>query len=212
MEFTAEQVWGCAVAADRINGGYFKEDVWMLNAVPPYRDKQANKMLVKQWLRTNDFVEVTQEDIEKGREIRAYINTWTFKLMAGGLSDFERQALKIAQMDRFTGSNMLEFAIVSCLPSAVVRDKATKELKREIYVSEQLTGEIGDQVAGDITVISNRYNQNFNKYRIVARMGEAFVDFWFGKALDVGATLRIKGRIKFVRDDKTTQLNFVKKV
>jgi hypothetical protein len=115
-------------------------------------------------------------------------------------------------MDRFTGSNMLEFAIVSCLPSAVVRDKATKELKREIYVSEQLTGEIGDQVAGDITVISNRYNQNFNKYRIVARMGEAFVDFWFGKALDVGATLRIKGRIKFVRDDKTTQLNFVKKV
>ena len=26
--FTADQVWGLAVAADRINEGYFKEPVW----------------------------------------------------------------------------------------------------------------------------------------------------------------------------------------
>ena len=28
MLFTADQVWGLAIAADRINGGYFKESVY----------------------------------------------------------------------------------------------------------------------------------------------------------------------------------------
>ena len=28
MEFTADQVWACAAAADRINGGYLKEPVY----------------------------------------------------------------------------------------------------------------------------------------------------------------------------------------
>jgi hypothetical protein len=41
-------------------------------------------------------------------------------------------------------------------------------------------------------------------------MGESFVDFWFSKELSVGTNLRIKGKIKNVRGDKTTQLNFVK--
>jgi len=61
---------------------------------------------------------------------------------------------------------------------------------------------------GDITVISSRYNQNYNKYKINARMGESFIDFWFTKELS--GELRIKGKIKSVRSDKTTQLNYVK--
>jgi len=28
MQFTADQVWALAVAADRINGSYLKEDQW----------------------------------------------------------------------------------------------------------------------------------------------------------------------------------------
>ena len=41
-------------------------------------------------------------------------------------------------------------------------------------------------------------------------MGESFVDFWFGRELLVGANLPIQGKIKRLRDDKSTQLNFVK--
>ena len=41
-------------------------------------------------------------------------------------------------------------------------------------------------------------------------MGEAFVDFWFGKSFDKGATVTVQGKIKAVRGDKTTQMNFVK--
>ena len=210
MEFTADQVWGLAVAADRINGGYIKEDEWLPNATPPCRGREANKKMVKQWLREGAFSEATADDIEQGREYRRFFNTYTMKALMGGLSDFDRQALRIAQMDTFTGKNMLEFAVVSCLPSCARREQERTELKREVYASEQLIGDVGEVIRGDIEVISSRYNVNYNKHKIVARMGEAFVDFWFSQNLDKGAVRTVQGKIKAVRGDKTTQLNFVK--
>ncbi len=209
MEFTADQVWGLAVEADRINSGYVKDAVWgQSDSGESKLIKQANKVMVKQWLRDNR--QPSAEDAEKGREYRNFFNTYTMKALMGGLSDFDKQALRIAQMDVFTGKNMLEFAIVSCLPSTARREQERTELKREVYSSEQLVGNVGDVIRGDIEVISSRYNVNYNKHKIVARMGEAFVDFWFSQNLDKGAVRTVQGKIKAVRGDKTTQLNFVK--
>ena len=208
VTFTADQVWGLAVAADRINEGYFKEDLWMYNATPPFIQKKANKAMVKEWLRTQDFIEMTEADVALGREYRNYFNSYTLKALTGQLSDFDKQALKIAQKDSFTGRDMLEFAVVSCLPSVARRDQAHTALKREIYQSEQLQGAAGDVIVGDITVIRTRYSKEYNKYRIDARMGESIVDFWHTKELQ--GTVRIKGKIKQQRGNKATQLNYVK--
>ena len=210
MEFTADQVWGLAVAADRINDGYCKEEVVVYENNCRKVIKEANKAMVKNWLRTGQLSEATEADIAKGREIRAYFKTFTMKALTGKINDFEKQALKIAQMDTFTGRNLLEFAIISCLPQTARLDKARTEIKREIYMSEQLTGEVGDVIQGEIEVISSRFNPNYNKYRIQARMGEAFIDFWF--SAEIKGLAQIKGKIKNVRGDKTTQLNYVKKV
>jgi len=209
MEFTADQVWGLAVEADRVNEGYLKESAWgWADSGESKLIKEANKVMVKQWLRENR--QPSAEDTEKGREYRNFFNTYTMKALMGGLSDFDKQALRIAQMDSFTGKNMLEFAIVSCLPSTARREQERTELKREVYSSEQLVGNVGDVIRGDIEVISSRYSVNYNKHKIVARMGEAFVDFWFSQSLDKGAVRTVQGKIKAVRGDKTTQLNFVK--
>jgi len=205
MEFTADHVWGLAARADAINGEYLKED---------RRDhhtglvvKTANKALVKQWLR--EGASPTETEVESGRKYRDYFKTFTLKALTGQLNDFERTAMKIAAKDEFTGRDMLDFAIISCLPSVARRDQARTELKRDIYASEQLTGRVGEYVTGDITVVQCRYNQNYNKFRVQARMGESFIDFWFGRALE--GECRIKGKIKNVRSgEKTTQLNFVK--
>ena len=211
MEFSADQVWGLAVRADIENAGYCKEPVYAATATHgiDYNTviKQANKVLVKNWLREN--VQPTADEIEAGQKYRSQINTLTLKALAGGLNDFEQTALKIAQKDTFTGRDMLDFAIVSCLPDVARRNVARTELKREIYQSEALPGAVGDTVTGDIDVISSRFNPEFSKYKITARMGESYVDFWFGKALE--GTHRIKGKIKFQRGDKTTALNYVKK-
>ncbi len=208
--FTADQVWGLAVRADTMNGGYCKEPMFAATATHGIdynqKVKEANKVLVKQWLREN--VQPTNIEIQLGQQYRAQINTLTLKALSGKITEFEQTALKIAQKDEFTGRDMLDFAIVSCLPDVARRDKQRTELNREIYTSEQLQGQVGDTIVGEITVIRTRYNPEFSRYKIHARMGESFVDFWFGR--DLEGTMRIKGKIKTQRGDKTTALNYVK--
>jgi hypothetical protein len=208
MEFTADQVWACAAAADRINEGYVKVDQWMLNATPPFLAKKANKSLVKEWLRTNSFTEVTDSDYAAGRVARDHFKTYTLLALTGKMNEFQQTALKIATKDVFTGRDMYDFAVISCLPDVARRDQQQTDLKREIYHSEQLLGSIGDQITGDITVVSSRFKPEYNKFRISARMGDSFVDFWHTE--NINGEVRIKGKIKALREDKTAQLNYVK--
>ena len=209
--FTADQVWGLAVAADRINGGYFKEDVYVMENQCQKRVTQANKLMVKQWLREGAFSEATEADIEKGREVRNYFNGFLLKQISGKINDFEQQALRIAQMDEFTGKNMLEFAIVSCLPGVMLRDQIRNELAREVRASTQLQGAVGDKIQGEIEVVKCYYSKDYDKFRVTAKLVDSFVDFWYNSNLEAGQKLTIKAKIKSVRGDNTTQLNFVKR-
>ena len=208
MKFTADQVWGCAAAAQRINGGYFKEPEFAEDRVTVLRN--ANKTMVKAWLRDEDYSQITAADITAGQTARNHFKSYTFLAIAGRLNEFQQTAMKLAAKEEFTGRDIYDFAVISCLPSVAVRDVANSELKREIYTSEQLQGDVGDTVVGDITVISARFNNDYNRYKITGRMGESFVDFWFGQELE--GTIRVKGKIKTQRGDKTTQLNYVKLV
>ena len=207
--FTAEQVWGLAVEADRINDGYLKEDLWDA-AEAGVRIKTANKVLVKQWLREERQPSV--EDVEKGREIRHYFNGFLLKQISGKINDFERQALRIAQIDEFTSKNLLEFAIVSCLPSTQRRDVDKNALASEVRNSTQLTGQVGDKIQGEIEIVKSYYSQEYNKFRITAKLVDSFVDFWYNTSMDTGSRVSIKAKIKSVRGDNTTQLNFVKRI
>ena len=210
--FTADQVWGLAVAADRINEGYFKEPVWgQSDSGETKVTKDANKLMVKQWLRTNNFTAATEADIEKGREVRNYFNGFLLKQISGKINEFEQQALRIAQMDEFTGRHMLEFAIVSCLPSVMIRDQSRNELAREVRASTQLTGNVGDKIQGEIEVVKCYYSKDYDKYRVTAKLVDSFVDFWYNSNLEAGDRISIKAKIKSVRGDNTTQLNFVKR-
>lgn len=212
MQFTADQVWGLAVRADQQNGGYCKEPVFAATATHGIdynqKIKEANKVLVKRWLTEN--AQPTAEEIELGQKCRAYFNTFTMKLLTGKINDFEQTALKISQKDEFTGRDMLDFAIISCLPNVARVDQMRTDEKREIYHSELLPGAVGDDVVLDISVIRSRYNPEYAKHKILARAGESFIDFWYKDA--VVGELRIKGKIKTQRGDKTTQLNYVKRV
>jgi hypothetical protein len=208
MEFTADQVWACAATAQRVNGGYFKEDVWNHNSPAAFLEKRANKSLVKDWLRTNNFVEVTEADYAAGRSARDHFKSYTLLALTGQLNEFQKTAMKIAAKDVFTGRDMYDFAVTSCLPSVAHRDQTRQEIKREVYASEQLRGAEGDTIQGEIHVINTRFSNEYNKHKITARMGESFVDFWFTKELK--GELTVKGKIKRQRGDKTTQLNYVK--
>jgi len=203
--FTADHVWGLAVAADRMNGGYLKADVYAENL--DVVQKQANKTMVKGWLR-NGQNPATAADVERGREVRNYFNGYLLKQISGKINDFEQTALRIAQMDEFTTRNMLEFAVVSCLPSVMLRDQSRTELKNAISSSVQLAGEEGDKIQGEIEVFKCDYNTTYDKFMVQARMGDSYVSFWFSSRLD--GAVNIRAKIKSQRGDNTTQLNFVK--
>jgi hypothetical protein len=210
--FTADQVWGLAVAADRINEGYFKEQQWGQSDSGESRLlKETNKAMVKYWLRNNNFTAATAADIEKGREVRNYFNGFLLKQISGKINEFEQQALRIAQMDEFTNRNMLELAIVSCLPSVMLRDQSRNELAREVRHSTQLTGAVGDKIQGEIEVVKCYYSKDYDKFRVTAKLVDSFVDFWYNSNLEAGDRISIKAKIKSVRGDNTTQLNFVKR-
>jgi hypothetical protein len=204
--FTADQVWACAAAAQRINNGYFKEPAFEPESNTLLR--KANKTMVKDWLRENNFLEVCEDDYAAGRQAREHFKSYMLLAMTGSLNDFQQTAYKIATKEEFTGRDLYDFAVISCLPSVAQRDQQRTDIKRELYSSEPLVGNEGDAIVGDITVLKSYYSQEYAKHKITARMGEAFVDFWFGKEL--AGDLRIKGKIKRIRGDKTTQLNYVK--
>ena len=206
MQFTADQVWACAAAAQRINDGYFKEPEFEPDSNTIVR--KANKTMVKDWLRESNFTEVSEDDYAAGRQAREHFKSYMLLAMTGKLNDFQQTAYKIATKEEFTGRDLYDFAVISCLPSVAQRDQQRTDIKREIYASSQLVGNEGDAVVGDITVLKSYYSQEYAKHKITARMGEAFVDFWFGKEL--AGDVRIKGKIKRIRGDKTTQLNYVK--
>lgn len=208
MQFTADQVWACAAAAQRVNGEYVKEPVWDFAVDQRNPIKQPNKILVKDWLRTNDFTLVTEEDYAAGRKARDHFKGYTLLAIAGRLNDFQQTAMRIATKDEFTGRDMYDFAVIACLPSVALRDAAHTALKKEIFSSQPLPGAVGDTIVGDITVIRTRYSKEYNKYRMDARMGESIVDFWHTKELT--GELRIKGKIKQHRGNGATQLNYVK--
>lgn len=208
MNFTADQVWGLAVAADRINGGYLKEDQYDFNIDQKEPVKRANKIMIKTWLREGTLNVATEADIAAGRDYRDHFKTYTFKAIAGQLNSFQQTAMKIAAKDEFTGRDMYDFAVIGCLPDVARRDRANTELRREIYAAEPLGGEIGDVVQGEVEIVQCRYNPNYNKFRISARMGESFLDFWITSKVE--GTRKIKGKIKARRDDGVTQLNYVK--
>ena len=210
--FTADQVFAAAMAAHRINDGYFKEDQWNTSTDAHFRSKEANKLMVKRWIRTNDFVEVTAEDVEKGQLVRNHFRSYMFLAIAGKLNDFQAQAYKISQKDSFTERDGLEIAVASCLPMVYEKDRAKKEFMEALRDSTQLTGTMGDRIEGEIIVLDSRYNVNFNKWKISAKMVDSYIDFWYNKNIAKGTVLRIKGKIKAMRGDNTTQLNYVKEV
>lgn len=210
--YTAGMIWAAAMAAHRINGGYVKDTEWDYDQSPAAVKREANKLMVKRWAAAGDFAAVTEADVEKGQEVRRHFNSYMLLALAGKLNNFQQNAYKIAQMEQFSERQSLELAVCACLPATYERDIAKKEFMASLRESTQLTGEVGDKVEGEIVVLSTRYNVNFNKWLISAKMNDSYINFWYNTNIEAGTIMNIKGKIKAVRDDKTTQLNYVKKV
>lgn len=208
--YSVSDVWGAACHAQRINGGYFKEEQWMPNATPPYIAKRRNRDIMMDALE-NPFM-ITDEDREAGEQCLKFIsNDMTFRALQNRLTDFDRSVMKItAVTDRFFPQmHRLELATVACLPNSHQRALQRIEEQDRIRQTAGYIGTVGDKVTVNVEIVRCNFSQKWNTYYATGiTTNNETVFFAIREPFDAGTVLTLRGTVKAHRDGQT-QLNRV---
>lgn len=211
VTWPASTVWACAAAANRINEGYCKEDVWMPHATPPYRGKLANKVLVQTWLRTGDFSEITPADIALGQAARDYHSrTLTFAALRAPLTEFQATLSRACGLDEISESDRYSVAVISSQISSYLQAQEQDRVRDLVNSAAPAVGTVGSKICTAITVIRSNYSVVYGVYFVnaVTDQGQP-VFFSYRESLTTASQHRISGTVKALRPD-ATQLNRVK--
>jgi hypothetical protein len=208
---SVDNVWGAAVAAQRENGGYFKEEQWMPNATPPYIAKRKNRDIMLDIL-ANPAV-LTVEDIARGQECRKFLqNDITFRALKNKLTEFDGSVSKVlAVTEEFdTVKHKFELAVVACLPQSHARSLERQTVQERVrQTSGELIGALGVKVQLAVEIVKSNYSQQWNTwYATAVTPDNSAVFFAYRQELAPGAKYSIQGTVKAHRDG-STQLNRV---
>ena len=206
--YNMTDVFAAACAAHRINGAYFKTDEITFFEDGGHRlDRLANKTLARQFLK-GDF-DIRDEDREQAEKVMNMCRGLTFKLLTNKrLSDFEQAMLTIVEKDT-TDSNY-DIAVVSSLPASYERSIARAE--QNIRLREAggcLQAPVDSKVEMDVEVVRCNYSNEWNVHYVTAIADAGVVYFAQKNKIDVDSKIRIKGKVKCHREDRT-QLSHVK--
>ena len=206
--YNVADVFAAASAAYRINGSYIKQDEVTFHESGGHTvDKIANKTLVHQFLK--GAFDLRDEDREMGEKVRQHCNGLSFKIITGKtLSEFEQAMLSVA--DKETTDSNYDIAVVASLPASY--DRAQARIQQDAMLREKsgtLTDAVGDKVELDIEVVRCNYSNNWDTHFVTAIVDNAVVFFASRNKLDLGSKLRIKGKVKDHKEDRT-QLSHVK--
>lgn len=202
--YNTDLVFAAACAAHRINGGYIKtselDDEG--NIV-----KSPNKNLVRDFL-TGKF-DISDADRAMGEKVRQYCNGISFKIITGkSLSDFEHAMLNIA--DKEIIDSNYDIAVASSLPATYARGQA--RIQQDILLREKsgcLDSALGTKVELEIEVVRCNYSNEWNTYYVTGIANDAVVYFAFRDKIEPGSKIRVKGKIKAHKGDRT-QLSHAK--
>jgi len=215
--YSISDVWAAACAAQRINGGYFKEPVYEHYsdnlAEPPALVKRKNRDIMMEFLQNP--TQLTVDDVEEGERVRNWLqNDLTFRAVKGRLTEFDASTSKcLAVSDRFyTVSHRYELAVVACLPNSAAKSQQRQETDARVkFAQGGHVGVIGAKVTLNLEVLSATYSQQYNIYWIRGITdADQPVTFSNKEKFDVGTHLTVQGKVKAHRDANLTQLNYVK--
>ena len=211
---SAEQIWGAAAYADRINGGEYRKE-------PEYRvldDGRISDEVVRaankthMWTAILDTSRITTDDCDTGRQALDYVRkTLVMKGLRGNLSDFDQALSRVVEMDEFmTGADRYEIALVTSQIRAWREGTRIEAVLAD--VDRTPVAAVGDKVQLNVQVVKAVYSTNYNVYFITAKTDHnQMVFFSYRERLPVGDRREIKGSVKAHRPD-ATQLNRVRVV
>ena len=211
--YAISDVWAAACAANRVNGGYFKECVFeYTDGEPPKMVKDKNRHIMMHFLANPDQLLV--EDVEAGEQCRKFLeNDITFRTLKNTTNDFDRSVRQVlAVQDHFNDiGNRYELAVVACLPASWQRAVARQSKDERIAEARGgFVGEVGTAVQLNIEVLGSVKSKDFDIYWVTAITdADQAISFSNKESWDVGTHLTIKGKVKAHRTN-LTQLNYVK--
>ena len=206
LNHNADDVWGAAVQAQRINGSYIK--LSMISESDPDLTKLSNRMIVEKLLA--DPFTITDEDREEGKKVRSFYQAYTFKILQGKrLSEFDNTAMLIANRDVIEST--YDVAVIASLPSCYELGVKRQTVDQRVsFASGGFIGRVNDKVSVSIEVLKSVYSQKWMTHYITGITSDDQVVFFAYKSeLPAGNLFDIYGTVKAHRDT-TTQLNRVK--
>jgi hypothetical protein len=213
VKHSVDNVWGAAVAAQRMNGSYVKETMYKF-------DEDKNTTVVH-YQRNRDIMAdvlanpalLTVEDIAQGQECLRFLqNDITFRALKNKLTEFDTAVSKVlAVTDEFdTVKHKYELAVVACLPQSHQRSLAREANQARIQqTTGEYIGQVKDKVTINVEIIRCVFSQNYNTWFATAVTQEnRAVFFSIRESYDAGTWLTIRGTVK-AHKDGSTQLNRV---
>jgi hypothetical protein len=201
LNLQADDVWGAACAAQRINGNYTKY-------IPEGEQGETNRQIIDNFLANTDLI--TEADREQGQLVRTYYKGLTFKILQGKkLNDFDNTAMVIANRDVIESN--YDVAVIASLPScyerAVKRDTINRKLEN---ASGGLIGRVGDKVKVNVEVVRCTFSQQWMTHFVSGVTTNDQAVFFAHKApIDIGKLIIAQGTVKR-HGENMTQLNRVK--
>jgi len=213
VKHSVDNVWGAAVAAQRMNGSYVKETTYILDMDKNVSvvDKRRNRDIMLDILANPALL--TVEDIAQGQECRKFLqNDITFRALKNKLTEFDGAVSKVlAVADDFdTITHKYELAVVACLPQSYARTLERQAVQDRVrQTSGALIGNPGDKVQLDVEIVKSNYSQQWNTwYATAVTQDNSAVFFAYRQELARGAKHTIQGTVK-AHKDGSTQLNRV---
>jgi len=214
VKHSVDNVWGAAVAAQRINGSYVKETQYKVDpemSSDTVIDKRRNRDIMVDILANP--AQLTVEDIAQGQECRKFLqNDITFRALKNKLTEFDGSVSKVlAVTEEFdTVKHKLELAVVACLPQSHTRALERQAVQERVrQTSGALIGTPGDKVTLAVEIVKSNYSQQWNTwYATGVTADNSAVFFAYRQELARGAKHTIQGTVKAHRDG-STQLNRV---
>lgn len=206
--YSVADVFAAAAAAHRMNGSYLKSDDITFHEDGGHTvNKIANKTLVHQFLKGE--LGMSLEDHEMGDKVMQYCRSLTFKLLSDKrLSDFEQAMLTI--VEKSTTDSNYDIAVVASLPASYERSLVRAEQNVRLReASGCIDATVGAKVELDIEVVRCNYSNEWGVFYVTAITEGGVVFFAQSSKIDVDSKIRIKGRVKRHKEDRT-QLSHVK--
>ena len=211
VKHSVDNVWGAAIAAQRMNGSYVKAAIYDYDDNGPKIVKHRNRDIMTDILANPALL--TVEDIAQGQECRKFLQQdITFRALKNKLTEFDSSVSKVLAVEDYFDNekHKLELAVVACLPQSHARAlerQATQERVRQ--TSGDVIGTPGDKVRLDVEIIKSNFSQQWNTwYATGVTQDNCAVFFAYRQELARGAKYTITGTVKAHRDG-STQLNRV---